>query len=184
MRERTSIHVIGDHRVKCVCNRQHASPERQRLAGEIVPRTRSVIPGRRRRNDRQHAGRTARATQDLLAHQPVTIHHRRLLRRQRSGLGEDLIGNADLADVVQQGRNFQIVALRCGNPHAVRPGRAAQRDSQTVMGRRLMLPPQGAIQAARHSQPDFDQLVLGFAIDDRSERRRTLGDFLVELFEE
>jgi hypothetical protein len=45
--------------------------------------------------------------QHLVAHLRVALHDVHLVGGQRSGLGQDLVGHADLADVVQQGGEAQ-----------------------------------------------------------------------------
>ncbi len=60
----------------------------------------------------------------------MTGHERDFFGRKPARFQEHLIGNADLADVVQQRGDFEQVARFVVQLHDGRPGAAAQRDAQ------------------------------------------------------
>ena len=63
-------------------------------------------------HDRRHRIGELHALQNLGAHHRVDLHLLELFRRQAPGLGDDVLGHRQLADVVQQRRGsqgFQVV---------------------------------------------------------------------------
>ena len=82
---------------------------------------------------------------------------RRLVAVQRPGLQEDVIGHADDADVVEQGGDFQQIAVFPRHVHLLRPRRAGQRDAESMPGRRRVLALQRREEAAGDAQPKAGQ---------------------------
>ena len=93
-------------------------------------------------------------------------------RFSRSGFEQDPIGHADLADVVQQRGDFQLVTLMVLQVQVEAPGGTAQRHAQTVSGGRGMLGPQRHKQTAGQPKSDLHQLVLVGRFDIRGRRQR------------
>ena len=88
-------------------------------------------------DDREHVGfRRSKKLEDLEAELAVPIHNRAFLVRERRRLEEHAVGDADLADIVQQGRHFDGVPLVFRQFQRQRPRRAAQRHADAVGSRR------------------------------------------------
>ena len=92
----------------------------------------AVVPSRNVLDDLEHLGRGATALQNLQAHPPRAAHQGRLVRVERRRLQQDAVRRADHADVVQQGGDFDRVALRFGQVHLQCPSRAGKRHPQGV----------------------------------------------------
>ena len=86
-------------------------------------------------DDLGHRGEAADAAQDALADDGVLGHHRALVGRQRAGLVEDRVGDADLADVVQQRRRADVLDLGRREPEAARHGDGHLDDRLGVLAR-------------------------------------------------
>src|ERR1700689_3467563 len=99
---RVLVGAIVEHRAKGVADRDDAGAERDLLAGQAVRVTLAVpalVAGAHERADpcQRRAGRG----DDLLAHHGVLLHERPLAFAERAGSSDDLVGNAELADIVQ-----------------------------------------------------------------------------------
>ena len=66
---------------------------------------------------------------DALADERVAVHERPLRLVERAGLVEDDLGDRDLADVVQLGRQAHLGDLGVGQPEAPRDGVGELRDA-------------------------------------------------------
>ena len=125
----------------------------------------------------------AATVKDLQAHRPAVVHHRRLLAVQDTRLEQDVIRYADHADVVQQGGDFQQIALALLQAQLPRPRRTGQGDAEAVSRRGGVLALQGGEQAAHHSQPQPDQPRFGRLAGER--RRLPAGSrHILQFFQE
>jgi hypothetical protein len=101
-RERPAVGAVGGHRVEGVGHREDARPQRDRLADEAA-RVALAVPALVMAAD--HLDRVAERLDPghhLHAEQRVGAHHLPLAVVQRSRLVEHRLGDADLADVVEQ----------------------------------------------------------------------------------
>ncbi len=100
-------------RVEHVRDGDHAPDQRYALAGESARVAAAVPPlvvtGGDHRRHLQH--RRAAASEQARPERGVAFHHVVLLRGQVSALEQDVVGDGDLADVVQRGRLAQTPDL-------------------------------------------------------------------------
>ncbi len=125
-----AVGAVLRHRVVGVADGDDPRAERDLLAGERVGVARAVpalVAGADHRRDRREA---RRGGDDALADQRVAAHELPLVVVERPGLGEDLVGDRDLADVVELGGQAHVVHL------VARGGRAAARRARRARRRR------------------------------------------------
>ena len=101
-RQRLAVDAVLDHRVERVAHGDHPGAERDRRAAEAVGVAAAVPPLVARADERHQVGEVGDGLEDARADVRVLLHARHLLGAQRAGLAEDRLGDADLADVVQQ----------------------------------------------------------------------------------
>ena len=97
--------------------------------------------------------------QDLVADTRVVVHHLALILRQRTGLGEDGIGNADLADIVHRRRQAQLLDPLGVQPHGRGNQRRRLADAQDMVAGLVVLVAGGPRQAANHRLEAGTQLL-------------------------
>ena len=104
------------HRVEAVDHREYARGLRNLLAlkpvGVAAPVPTLVVMA----DDRDHRVREIHALHDLRAHDRVHLHLVELGGRELAGLVEDVIGDGDLAHVVQQRARLERFYLRLAQP--------------------------------------------------------------------
>src|SRR4029079_2786430 len=104
-RERAPVHAILGHRVEGVAHADHARPERDALGREPL-RIPGAVPALVACTyQRDELGEVGDRLQNSRADLGVLAHLGRLARRQRAGLSQDHLGDADLADVVHARRH-------------------------------------------------------------------------------
>jgi hypothetical protein len=119
----------------------------------------------------------------LVAHGRVPAHHLHLVVREGARLGQDVVGDADLADVVQQGGEPQVGAVSGANSAAHRQGVRVADDAFGVAARGRVLHFDRARQhRTQHAVGGFELLVAAreFGLEDhptagRQQRLRVDG---------
>ncbi len=76
----------------------------------------------------------ADVAQDLEGLETVGVHHQALAGVEPGRLVEDLVGNAQLAEVVQQAGDFQLLAVGRRHPHALGDPARQAGDAQRMLG--------------------------------------------------
>src|ERR671923_108248 len=151
-----AVRAIGGQRVERVRDEDDSRGERNRLAGEAVGVAAAVHSLVARPRDLEDDRREPDAAEDVLRDDGVAPHHLPFLVGQRAGLVEDRLGDADLADVVEQRADLDRVEIRAdvaetarelhrdrGNPLGVLAGGAVLRlDAPRERGdrREVLLP--------------------------------------------
>ena len=159
-RHGAAIDLVAGHRVEGVDDRHHPGADRQLLAAEVVAFASAVEPGPGILHDPQHFERCRAGPQNIGADLPMPLDTHELFRRELRRLEQDVVGNPDLADIVQQGRDFELVAFYFTLAQHRAPGRAIEGDSQAVGGGGGVLGSQGRKQAAADPEPHLHQLVF------------------------
>jgi hypothetical protein len=127
--EPLAVRPVGDERVVRVAGQDDARGERDVLAGEPV-RVAAAVPALVLVADRRgHVAQAGQRSQDPLADDRVLAHEHPLVGGQRTGLVEDLVGDADLADVVQERDRLDL-----GHFARIEPESPGHRDRQRVDG--------------------------------------------------
>jgi len=101
-RQGAPILPVRRQRVQAVDGRKNARPDRNFRALQAVGITAAIPLLMMRADDGHHRIREFHALQNLCAHHRMNLHLLELLRRQLAGLGDDVFGDGQLADVVQQ----------------------------------------------------------------------------------
>ncbi len=126
-RDGLGVGTIEGHRVEGVGHREDAGREGNRLAGQPERVAGAVPPLVVVVDDRDRVAQEGNPLEELAAHLRMAPHDPPLVRRERAGLEEDRVGDADLADVVQQHAAAERVELRLGQAVG-----AGQRDGVAV----------------------------------------------------
>ena len=109
VRQRAPVRAVGYERVPGVAGEHDARGERDLLAGDAV-RVAAAVPALVLVADRvRHRGEAGQRPQDALADDGVLAHQLPLLGVEPAGLVEDLVGDPDLADVVEQRDRADLV---------------------------------------------------------------------------
>ena len=96
--------------------------------------------------------------ENLDRHRRVARHRLGFFRREPAGLEQHFVGDADLADVVQQGRDFQRVAFGRIELHDRRPRTAAERHPHAVRRGGRILAAERGVQPAGDAEAGVNQL--------------------------
>jgi hypothetical protein len=108
----------------------------------------------------QYARRVATIHQNAQAGAAILIDELQLVSRQRARFEQQPIRRADLADIVQQRRHLQLVALLRIEPVGQPPRGTTKRHPQRMRSGRSVLVTNRREQAAGNAQSHFDQVVL------------------------
>ena len=127
VRQRLAVGAVGTHRVPGVAAGDDPRLERDLLAGEAV-RVAAAVPALVVRADDQTdvAHEAADAVEHLLALDRVGLDQLPLVRVELAGLVDDLLGDRDLAHVVQQGCELEVAALLGRRVRAASPTASAR----------------------------------------------------------
>src|SRR2546429_682295 len=107
------VRPVARHRVERVGDREDPRPERDLLPEEPVGVAAAVPALVVGAHDADSLALQERhASEHLLAEHGVRLHRAALRLRERSRLEQDLVGDADLADVVEQEADLRARALR------------------------------------------------------------------------
>ena len=101
--ERSVVGTVRRQRIEVVDHREDPRPERNLLALEAVRIPLAVPTLVVRQYERRHRVREGDGADDLRANLRVDLHLQELLLGEGTRLREDVFGNRELADVVQQG---------------------------------------------------------------------------------
>ena len=110
-RQRLAVGAVGGHRVQGVAGVDDARLDRNLLALEAVRVARAIPSLVLGPNDGAQRGEERHGGEDAFADHRVLAHDGKFLRRQRPGLLQDVAGDADLADVVEQGSVLEQAQL-------------------------------------------------------------------------
>ena len=110
-RHRGAVRPRGVHRVEAIGDRQDARQQRDRIALEPFRVPAAVVAFMVVEHTGQQVGDRVEAGQDAVADDRVLLDVFELVIRERPALGEDVIADADLADVVQQAGQVDVVLL-------------------------------------------------------------------------
>ncbi len=107
-----AVAAIGDHGVECIHHGDDARTHRYLVSTE-PPRVAAAIH-LLVVMQREEAGQVqvGKQPQDGPAILGMEVHHRALLRRQRSRLVEDGVGYTDLAEIVEEARHLDVALIR------------------------------------------------------------------------
>src|SRR4051794_12482100 len=97
-----AVGAVGHHRVVGVAGEDDAGPDRDLLALQAVRVAAAVEALVLAADDASHRAEARDRSQDALADDRVGLHDLELVVGQLGGLVEDVVGDGDLADVVQQ----------------------------------------------------------------------------------
>ena len=123
MVERLVIGPLGRHRVEVVDDGEDAGTERNLIAPQPLRVAFAVPPfvvAQDQRCDRIWEGHRG---DDFCSHLRMNPNLLELFLRERSGLGQDVLGHGELADVVQQRRRPHALNLRLREPDGFRQAR-------------------------------------------------------------
>ena len=131
VRDRGAVRPAGDHRLVGVDDRHDPRPDRDLAAGEAVGIAAAVVPLVVVEHDRRRVAQRAGLLEDDLADLRVLRHDPPLGRREVAGLGQDLVRDRELAEVVEQARGADALelALAAGRSR----GRAATEASAIIV---------------------------------------------------
>ena len=138
-RHRPVIRPIRGHRIEMVDDRQDPRAERNLVAAQterIAFAVPALVVTQNQRRDR--IGERHRAD-DLGADLRVNADLLELFRRQRSRLGQDVLRNGELADVVQQGGRLHALDLALAHAERARQARRVDLHAADVRMRGLIL---------------------------------------------
>ncbi len=159
-RQRAAINLVAGHRIEGIDDGKNASAKRQLFAAEIVAFATAVEPSASVMNDIEHWRRGRTVAQNFDANAAVILDHQIFVASEFARFEQDAIGNANLANVVQQRGQLDFIAQLIGQLQERGPGRTTHGDSQAVRGRRGMFRPQCRKQAATQAQANLNQLVF------------------------
>ena len=111
--ERAAVRAVARHRVERIRHREHACAERRLVGAEpvgVAAAVPALVMGAH--NVEALALQERDLGEHLLAEERVLLHARALVGRQRPRLLEDLVGDPDLADVVQEEAVFDASVAR------------------------------------------------------------------------
>ena len=122
--QRLAVGAVGGHGVQGIAGVDDARLDRNLLSFEAVRVSRAIPSLVLGPNDRAQRGKERNGGEDAFADHRVLAHDGKFLRRQRPGLLQDVAGDADLADVVEQGSVLEQAQLVGGQveslPHVDR----------------------------------------------------------------
>ena len=139
---RFPVGSVGPEGIPAVYNGEHARRKRYLFASEspwissAIPSLVVAIGDRKRRPKRRNRGKP------LVRIRRVAADNFHLVVRQRSGLMQDRIRDADLADVVQQGPAPNMDEIRLDHIHGTRKFHGHLRDATRMFPGLLIAPDQ------------------------------------------
>ena len=129
-----AVRARGRHRLERVGDVEDAGQLRDLLAQEPVGIARAVVPLVVVANDRQLRGQPLDRGDDLRAQDRVRVHHLALFAGQAVRLQQDVVRDADLADVVEQAAPLDGLHLARAQAHHPADVRGDLLDPPAVVG--------------------------------------------------
>ena len=107
-----AVRTLGRERVETVDDSQYSRANRDLFsaqAGRIAHAIPALVMAP---DERRHRAGERHRAHDLRAHLRVDLHLPPLVRRERAGLGQDVLGNGQLADIVKQRRDLDRLRVQ------------------------------------------------------------------------
>ena len=117
MRQRLAIGPVGGHGFVGVYNGEYAGAQRNLFALQAAGVAAAVVALVVSVDNLRGVAQEVDLVDDLVAQLRVTLHLHPIGVVQRSGLGEDGVGDTDLADIVEDRRLFDLAHLFLAQPH-------------------------------------------------------------------
>ena len=129
-RQRPAVLPVGSQRIQAIHHRENARADRNLFTRKAERIARSIPFFVVRADDRNHRIGEFDLFQNFRPHQRMDLHLLEFFRRQPAGLGNDVLGHRQFADIVQQRRRLQSVQFLLAqtdfladlggiNPHAL-----------------------------------------------------------------